>query len=108
MDAVKLSISDNYNLTPLYMADFQSTQKILPPYTNPDLNPNQSALASGTNNPTLFPSVYGGKKRTIRRKKWSTKRKRTINCRRPRGFSQKQHCKYGRKKRKTKNRRAKR
>ena len=23
-------------------------------------------------------------------------RKRTINCRRPRGFSQRQHCKYGR------------
>ncbi len=24
-------------------------------------------------------------------------RKRSINCRRPRGFSQRQHCKYGRK-----------
>ena len=40
--------------------------------------------------------------------KWSLKYKRSINCRRPRGFSQKQHCKYGRRKRKTKNRRAKR
>ena len=29
--------------------------------------------------------------------KWSLKYKRSINCRRPRGFSQKQHCKYGRK-----------
>ena len=28
--------------------------------------------------------------------KWSLKYKRSINCRRPRGFSQKQHCKYGR------------
>jgi thiol-disulfide isomerase/thioredoxin len=29
--------------------------------------------------------------------KWSLKYKRSINCRRPKGFSQKQHCKYGRK-----------
>lgn len=30
--------------------------------------------------------------------KWSLKYKRSINCKRPRGFSQRQHCKYGRKK----------
>ena len=30
--------------------------------------------------------------------KWSLKYKRIINCRKPKGFSQKQHCKYGRKK----------
>ena len=29
--------------------------------------------------------------------KWSLKYKRSINCKRPKGFSQKQHCKYGRK-----------
>ena len=34
--------------------------------------------------------------------KWSLKYKRSINCRRPRGFSQRQHCKYGRNKNKTK------
>lgn len=33
---------------------------------------------------------YGGK--------WSSKYKRSINCNRPKGFSQKQYCKYGRKK----------
>jgi thiol-disulfide isomerase/thioredoxin len=33
-----------------------------------------------------------------KRKRWSRKYKRSINCRRPRGFSQKQYCKYGRKK----------
>jgi len=37
---------------------------------------------------------YGGKKGG----KWSRKYKRSINCRRPRGFSQKQYCKYGRNK----------
>jgi len=29
--------------------------------------------------------------------KWSKKYKSTINCKRPKGFSQKQYCKYGRK-----------
>lgn len=42
------------------------------------------------------------RKRLIRKKpskkhKWSIKYKRSINCRRPNGFSQKQYCKYGRK-----------
>ena len=39
----------------------------------------------------------GGKAKTRGVKKWSLKYKRSINCRRPRGFSQKQYCKYGRK-----------
>ena len=30
--------------------------------------------------------------------KWSMKYKKTINCNRPKGFSQKQYCKYGMKK----------
>lgn len=30
-------------------------------------------------------------------RKWSLKYKKSINCNRPRGFSQKQYCKYGRK-----------
>lgn len=30
--------------------------------------------------------------------KWSQKYKKSINCKRPSGFSQKQYCKYGRKK----------
>jgi thiol-disulfide isomerase/thioredoxin len=33
-----------------------------------------------------------------RKRKWTNKYKRTINCRSPKGFSQKQYCKYGRKK----------
>jgi hypothetical protein len=31
-------------------------------------------------------------------RKWSLKYKKSINCNRPRGFSQRQHCKYGAKK----------
>ena len=28
---------------------------------------------------------------------WSMKYKKSINCKRPKGFSQRQYCKYGRK-----------
>ena len=52
-------------------------------------------------------TLLGGKKTKKRKKrtckkskkggKWSLKYKRSINCKRPRGFSQRQHCKYGRK-----------
>ena len=40
------------------------------------------------------------KKKTNKKtnKKWSLKYKKSINCRRPKGFSQKQYCKYGRNK----------
>jgi hypothetical protein len=34
------------------------------------------------------------KKRMARQ--WSEKYKKSIDCKRPKGFSQKQHCKYGR------------
>jgi chromosome segregation ATPase len=36
----------------------------------------------------------GTKKGTKKGGKWSLKYKRSINCRRPKGFSQKQYCKY--------------
>lgn len=39
------------------------------------------------------------KRRTTKSKKtrkWSQKYKNSINCRRPKGFSQRQYCKYGR------------
>ena len=44
----------------------------------------------------------GGKNKTKKKKKkprkWSRKYKLSINCKNPKGFSQKQYCKYGRKK----------
>jgi chromosome segregation ATPase len=36
-------------------------------------------------------------KKSIKGGSWSLKYKRSINCKRPRGFSQKQYCKYGKK-----------
>lgn len=41
---------------------------------------------------------YGHKTRRKIGGKWSAKYKRSINCNRPKGFSQRQYCKYGRKK----------
>ena len=32
------------------------------------------------------------------KQKWNIRYKKSINCRSPRGFSQKQYCKYGRNK----------
>lgn len=43
-------------------------------------------------------SIKGGKRRQSCSKKWSRKYKKSINCKRPKGFSQKQYCKYGRNK----------
>ena len=34
-------------------------------------------------------------KNNTRKRKWSLKYKRSINCKKPKGFSQRQHCKYG-------------
>ncbi len=31
------------------------------------------------------------------KRKWTLKYKRSIDCKHPKGFSQRQHCKYGRK-----------
>jgi hypothetical protein len=40
--------------------------------------------------------MKGLMKNQTQKRRWSMKYKRSINCNRPRGFSQKQHCKYGR------------
>lgn len=36
------------------------------------------------------------KNKKTRARKWSAKYKRSIDCKNPKGFSQKQYCKYGR------------
>ena len=46
-------------------------------------------------NKTKKMKVKQNKKTNTR--KWSNKYKKSIDCKNPKGFSQKQHCKYGRK-----------
>jgi len=43
------------------------------------------------------------RKNTLKKRKWSLKYKKSINCSRPKGFSQKQYCKYNRNKNKNMN-----
>jgi hypothetical protein len=57
--------------------------------TGPDLNPYKPKGGK-----TKRRRVKPNKKKH----KWSQKYKKSINCRNPKGFSQKQYCKYGRKK----------
>lgn len=61
--------------------------------TNPASNPQMvyNRLIKGENK-----KQTGGKLATKRKRKWSRKYKLSINCKRPKGFSQKQYCKYGR------------
>ena len=40
--------------------------------------------------------IFMTKSKKLMGGKWSIKYKKSINCNRPKGFSQKQHCKYGR------------
>ena len=43
-------------------------------------------------------TIKRSKPKQKKTRKWSQKYKKSINCRRPKGFSQKQYCKYGRNK----------
>lgn len=47
--------------------------------------------------PALRVALSAEKRRRGGSKKWTAKYKKSINCKSPRGFSQKQYCKYGRK-----------
>lgn len=49
-----------------------------------DSNTNKNKITGGT------------RKHNRGGKKWSSKYKKSINCKNPKGFSQKQYCKYGR------------
>jgi hypothetical protein len=76
-----------------------------------DSNKTASTIVKNDTNKTNNPATqqmfsidtFGGKKHSKTRKnrrggKWSLKYKKSINCKRPKGFSQKQYCKYGRNK----------
>ena len=57
----------------------------------------ESILRKYEDTRTLADISRGGQCTRTRRHKWSLKYKRRIDCNHPKGFSQKQHCKYGRK-----------
>lgn len=49
-------------------------------------------------NAYIWEANHSDKKGGKKSRKWSNKYKKSINCKKPRGFSQKQYCKYGRRK----------
>jgi hypothetical protein len=57
-----------------------------------------TASEGGKKNHTNKKYTMKMRKNKKSKKRWSLKYKRSINCKRPRGFSQRQYCKYGRKK----------
>ena len=51
-----------------------------------------------------LPQSGGKKRKSNKKRKWSLKYKRSINCKKPKGFSQRQYCKRINKTKKIKNR----
>ena len=99
------SLVPNCGVTHLYKSDIKDP-------LNPTSTLADNGVQKGTRlnaqcrNIPLSPSSGGYRRKRIRTKKikitkrpkkWSLKYKKSINCRRPRGFSQRQYCKYGRK-----------
>ena len=84
---------------------FSSTTKLASSYDISNDPNNSFSSNNGSDNQDnsgeFGQSSFGGKRRRKSKKggKWSRKYKRSINCRRPKGFSQRQHCKYGRRSR---------
>ena len=58
-----------------------------PPLVLPDGTIVKSILKKRGGNKTRKRNIKGGK--------WSQKYKKSIDCNHPKGFSQRQHCKYG-------------
>ena len=98
------SLVPNCGVTHLYKSDIKDP-------LNPTSTLGENSVQKGTRLHArcvlpLNPSSGGNRRKRIRTKKikitkrpkkWSLKYKKSINCRRPRGFSQRQYCKYGRK-----------
>lgn len=68
--------------------------------TTPTSSPEHlySRLTNSSSNKKSIKNKSGYRKSLMKGGKWTRKYKKSINCKRPRGFSQKQYCKYGRNK----------
>jgi hypothetical protein len=66
-------------------------------YSKEEILNNPTEPLSVPSSPSSLSDLYTnamGKNKTKR--KWSLKYKKSIHCKKPKGFSQKQYCKYGR------------
>lgn len=81
--STKLEVLKNMFRPPKVLPTTSKSPSSKSPRKSPSLKKNPMADEG-------FSRIMGGK--------WSRKYKRNINCNHPRGFSQKQYCKYGRRK----------
>ena len=68
------------------------------PYSTNFDSDSDSEGSKGGKRKTMKNKKKKKKKKKTKKRKWSMKYKKSINCKRPKGFSQKQYCKFGRKK----------
>lgn len=66
--------------------------------TTPTSSPEHLYSRLTDSSPSKKTKSFSRKNSSQRGGKWTRKYKKSINCKRPRGFSQKQYCKYGRNK----------
>jgi Leucine-rich repeat (LRR) protein len=106
------SLVPNCGVTHLYKSDIKEKDPLNPTSTLADNSVQKGSRLHARCVLPLNPSSGGNRRKRIQTrktkitkrskrskisKKWSLKYKKSINCRRPRGFSQRQYCKYGRK-----------
>ena len=91
--------SKNGKFTNFEDSNIESKEREIDPFVdwiNTSLKENSESNKVGGRKRTRKTHKRSGRSRTGR--KWTKKYKKSINCKRPKGFSQKQYCKYGRKK----------
>jgi hypothetical protein len=99
------SILPNCSVNYLYKIDGSHIENLEPGRTLADYKiHNEDILNIRCRTMQIGGKRIQGKKNKNKNKsnnRWSLKYKKSINCKRPRGFSQRQYCKYGRRTRKT-------
>ena len=79
-----------------FMSEFMSNNKSRSSSSSRSRSKSHASSRSSSKNTRK--NTHRRKKSSQMGGKWSLKYKKSINCKRPRGFSQKQHCKYGKRK----------
>jgi hypothetical protein len=96
---IEMLLSDpNYKL-PSDVSEFDKANivsRIDQRENNRYINPPPFGYGHARDRTKILPTI-GGKSKSKNNRKWSKKYKKSINCKRPKGFSQKQYCKYGKK-----------
>lgn len=91
---------NNYTIRQKAVPLYEVMKRDLSKQPIPDTTKYDAAKKASNNINEMFIEIskYGGKKRKnksrkTKKRRWSLKYKRSINCKKPKGFSQKQYCK---------------